>query len=130
MVGQVLTPATDDQVALMGVIEAVRSNTDAMNRMAQQSEKRDEKQDQIIEALGRIDTRLAVLEQNPLHQQVERNRTDIEKLDSRVSRLEADKQERVGAGKAVKAFKDYAPIVFSVLAVLFVTLVATGRIVL
>ena len=130
MVGQILSPTTDDQLALLGVIEAVRSNTDAMNRMAQQSEKRDEKQDQIIEALGRIDTRLAVLEQNPLQGPVERNRAEIEKLDARVLKLEAAQLERVGVGKTVKAFKDYAPIVFSVLAALFVTLVATGRIVL
>lgn len=129
MVGQVLTPATDDQVALMGVIEAVRSNTDAMNRMAQQSEKRDEKQDQIIEALGRIDTRLAVLEQNPLHQQVERNRTDIEKLDVRVVKLEAAQQQREGAHGFADNMLKYGPFAIAAITALFIVLVATGRIV-
>jgi hypothetical protein len=45
MPGEVLTPMADEQLGRLALIEAIRANTDAVNRLARHAEQQDRKLD-------------------------------------------------------------------------------------
>lgn len=126
----ILTAMPDEQLGRLAMIEAMRANTDAVNRLARHGEMQDTKLDAITAALGRIDTRLSVLEVNPLAQIVAANTTKIEKLEADMLALKLERGERVGAGKALDAAAKYGPMALALVGFVFIVMVATGRLVL
>lgn len=93
----VFTQLADDQLGRLALIEAIRANTDAVQRLARHGEGQDHKLDEITKSLAKIDTRLALLENNSLKSEVAQQRKDIEEQDGRLRTLEAEREQRKGA---------------------------------
>jgi hypothetical protein len=127
---EVFMPATDDQHGRLSLIEAIRANTDAVNRLARHGEMQDKKLDRINDTLGKIDTRLTLLERDTLKTDVARNRGEIDELKDKVGRLEAKDHERVGGLKFLDAVAKYGPMTLALVAAFFILLIATGKVVL
>lgn len=126
--GEIFTPMADDQLGRLSLIEAIRANTDAVNRLARHSEMQDRKLDEISASLGKIDTRLTVLEHTTLKADVQRNVQRLDELDARVDQLEEERAERRGAVRSVDwIFKNW-PGIAAFIAMVMVVLVATGRV--
>ncbi|RKF23387.1 hypothetical protein D6851_02635 [Altericroceibacterium spongiae] len=118
---EIFTPTSDDQMGRLALIEAIRANTDAVNRLSRHSEMQDRKFEEITTALARIDTRLALLERDDL-------RSDVEDLQSRIKPLEDDRQQRKGAmGLLEWWFKNW-PAVVGFVGMIMVVLIATGKV--
>jgi len=94
---EVFTSMTGDQLGHLALIEAIRANTDAVQRLARHGETVDHKLDDINRALGRIDTRLAVVEQSSISIQVEEHKRELREFEDRLRRLEDEAQQRKGA---------------------------------
>lgn len=121
--GEILMPTPDEQVSRLALIEAIRANTDAVNRMSRHSEMTDRKLDEINRALGKIDTRLTVIENDELKQ-------DVADHEQRLRALETELAQRQGANKLADALVKYGPFAAMLVTALFIILIATGRIVL
>jgi hypothetical protein len=93
----------DDHIGRLAMIEAMRANTDALQRVGRQVEGQEKKFDEIGKTLGEMKTDIALLKNNALKDQVERNRTDIDKLASRVDAQESAEAQRKGERGAVAA---------------------------
>ena len=119
----IFVPMPDDQVGRMALIEAIRANTDAVNRLGRHSEGQDRKLDTIKDSLSSIDTRLTLLERDTLHREVEEH-------DLRLKVLEGESQQRKGARGFADAVLKYGPFLIALITALFIVLVASGRIVL
>jgi predicted nucleic acid-binding Zn-ribbon protein len=128
--GEVFVSMPDEQLGRLSLIEAIRANTDAVNRLARHGEMQDEKLDKINTTLGRIDTRLTLLERATLKDEVARNRVEIDDHESRLKVIEARESERAGASKFADALLKYGPFLIALVTALFIVLVATGRIAL
>lgn len=113
----------DDQLGRMAMIEAIRANTDAVNRLARHSEGQDRKLDEMKDTLSRVETRLTVIEQTDL-------KADVADHEKRLKSLEAEREQRKGARGAMDAVLKYGPFAIAIITALFIVLVATGRIVL
>jgi hypothetical protein len=104
MPSDILTPMPDDQIGRLALIEAMRANTDALQRVGRQVEGQEKKFDEIGKTLGEMKTDIALLKNNALKEQVERNRSDIEKLTARMdaqSTLEAERKGERGVVSAI-----------------------------
>ncbi len=121
--GEILMPTSDEQVGRLALIEAIRANTDAVNRMSRHSEMTDRKLDEINRALGKIDTRLTVIENDELKQ-------DVADHEQRLRSLELDRAERGGMGKFADAVLKYGPFAVLLVTALFIVLVATKQVTL
>lgn len=119
----ILTPTSDQDVGRLALIEAVRANTDAVNRMARHGEKQDTKLDAITAALAKIDTRLSLIEQDNV-------RDDVRDLDERVKRLETEREQRQGGKAFLDGIVKYGPMSLALLGCFVVFLVLTGKVVL
>ena len=126
--GEIFTPMGDEQLGRLSLIEAIRANTDAVNRLARHGEMQDRKLDEISTSLGKIDTRLTLLERNTLEADVQRNRVDLDKIDERVNALEVERAERRGAQRLADWFFKNWPGIVAFIAMVMVVLVATGRV--
>lgn len=104
MPSDILTHMPDDQIGRLAMIEAMRANTDALQRVGRQVEGQERKFDEIGKTLGEMKTDIALLKNNALKDQVERNRSDIEKLESRMDAQAALEAERKGERGVVSAF--------------------------
>lgn len=121
-------PMPDEQIGRLSLIEAIRANTDAVNRLSRHGEMQDEKLDRITQSLGRIDTRLTLLERDTLKAEVLRNRDDIDKQDDRLRALEVESQQRKGALSAFEwALKNW-PGVVGFIGLVMLILITTGRV--
>lgn len=125
--GEVLTPMNDDQLGRLSLIEAIRANTDAVDRLARYGERQDKKLDDIGAQLGKIDTRLTVIERSTLREEVKKNGDEIASIDGRVRTLELEREQRRGAMSAVEAVRKYGPLIVVLLTAFFVLMLATGR---
>jgi len=125
--GEIFTPMNDDQLGRLSLIEAIRANTDAVDRLARYGERQEKKLDDIGVQLGKIDTRLTVIERSTLREEVKKNRDEIEALDGRVRSLELEREQRRGAIGALEAARKYGPLLIILLTAFFVLMFATGR---
>ena len=103
MPSDILTPMPDDQIGRLALIEAMRANTDALQRVGRQVEGQEKKFDEIGKTLGEMKTDIALLKNNALKDQVERNRADIDKLEARINQHDSREAERKGERGAVAA---------------------------
>lgn len=125
---EVFSPMNDDQLGRLSLIEAIRANTDAVNRLARHGEMQDRKLDEITGALGRIHTRLTLLERDTLKGEVDRNREGIEDVDSRLKALEVESQQRRGALSAVEWSVKNWPGVVGFFVLIALVLISTGKV--
>jgi hypothetical protein len=121
--GEVLTAQSDDNLGRMALIEAVRANTDAVSRMAQDMRSVGTKLDDVNNSIHGLDKRMALIENNTVERDLERLRQhyhSLEKkiddcdsaMDGRVGLLEAAAERRVGAIGLVEWFgKNWAAVV-------------------
>lgn len=93
----IFTPTPDDQIGRLALIEAIRANTDALQRVGRQVESQERKFDDVNKTLGEMKTDIALLKNNALKDQVERNRADIDSLEKEVADLKSDRDQRRGA---------------------------------
>jgi hypothetical protein len=117
----VMTPMVDDQLGRLALIEAIRANTDAVNRLARHGEATDIKLDKIITTISGMDTRLTVIERDGL-------KADVAALEEKVNILEGDLRERRGARNFADTLLKYGPFAIALITAVFIVLVATGRI--
>lgn len=103
-----LVAMPDDALGRMALIEAVRANTDAVSRMAGQSEALGAKMDRMNESIHGLDRRISLIENNTVERDLERMRSMLkeqeasfdnkcEALDVRVTELEGERNRRIGA---------------------------------
>jgi len=104
MPSDILTPMPDDQIGRLALIEAMRANTDALQRVGRQVEGQEKKFDEIGKTLGEMKTDIALLKNNALKDQVERNTKDIEKIEAWMGGVNAAEAQRRGERGAVAAF--------------------------
>lgn len=121
MPNSVMTPMVDDQLGRLALIEAIRANTDAVNRLARHGEATDLKLDKIINTISDMNTRLTVIERDGL-------KADVVALEDKVAVLENDLRERTGARKFADTLAKYGPIVTVLVTALIIVLLATGKI--
>lgn len=99
----IFTPMPDDQIGRLALIEAMRANTDALQRVGRQVEGQDGKLDEMNKHLGQIDTRLALLENNNLSREHDALQREHDALQVRVSSLEVDRERLRGERGIVSA---------------------------
>jgi hypothetical protein len=87
--GEVFVPLIDDQLGRLSLIEALRANTDAVQRLARHTEQQDRKLDEIQKTLGKLETRMTLLERSTLDQKVIELEKDVEELKIYRSQKEA-----------------------------------------
>lgn len=85
----VFMPVTEDRLAQEAWIHALRSNADAIERLAQSSERRDEQHAEMVKTLAGIETRLSVIEAGTLEKWVQ-------DINQRLAVVEADQLRRQG----------------------------------
>lgn len=120
MMPEILTPTTDADLGRLALIEAVRANTDAVNRMAKHGDKTDTKLDAVIASLGKIDTRLSLIEHGDVSE-------DVADLKRRVTALEMDKASRGGAKGLADMLAKFGPIVLAIVGAVYLVMTATGK---
>lgn len=101
--GEVFMAVPDDQLGRLALIEAMRANTDALQRVGRQVESQERKFDEINKTLGEMKTDIALLKNTALKEQVERNRADIERLEARMDAQDALEAHRKGERGAIAA---------------------------
>lgn len=92
--GDIFTRQPDDQIARLALIEAIRANTDAVDRLGRGAEARDIKLDHIGEALAKISERLTVIENNSIERDLERLAQKLRAHDLRLNTMEAEEHRR------------------------------------
>lgn len=96
MPGNILTPIPDDQLGRLALIEAMRANTDALQRVGRQVEGQERKFDEVNKTLGVMQTDIALLKNNALKESVDQQRAEIEKIKSRLDRHDEAEARRKG----------------------------------
>lgn len=121
----VMVPASKSDVTTLAMIEAMRAQTDVLQRISKRQDQDAETMKEVGETLHSIDKRLLVIESNSIERDVKANADAIEVLEGKVEELEKLERERIGAGKFAKAMKEYGPILVLVI-VAVVILALTG----
>lgn len=117
----------DDQLGRLALIEAIRANTDAVNRLARHGDEQDKKLDNITIALAEINTRLTLLERDTLKEEVRQDRQDIKDCQERLKVLEDEKMQRKGVlNLADWVFRNW-PGIIGFVGLIIIVLVATGK---
>lgn len=93
----VMTSVSDDSLGRMALIEAVRANTDAVSRMAGQSEALGVKMDRMNESIHGLDRRISLIENNSLERDMERMRVALKDETTRVDSCFAEQEGRIAA---------------------------------
>lgn len=115
-----MVPASESEATHLVLIHALRSNADAMKRVADQQDRISGKVDSVSEVIHDMDKRLAVIEANSLS-------TKVANIDERLTDLEEAEQRRMGAIGLGDFILRAWPAVVGFL-VLLVGLAVTGRI--
>lgn len=97
MPGDIFTPMPDDQVGRLALIEAMRAQTDALQRMGRQFEGQEVKLEAIKDQLAEMRTSIALLQKDS-------PRAEITTLATRVTALEAAQERVKGERGAISAF--------------------------
>lgn len=122
-----LVPMPDDMVGRMALIEAIRANTDAVKRLADRTDMQDRKLDEIKDAIGKLDTRMTVMESTTLKHEVESLREDHKELDDRIHSIEF----KAGQRDAQISFADWIvrswPNLIGFAGLVLLILFATGK---
>lgn len=118
-----MVPREEGDATHLVFIHALRANADAMKRIADQQDRISSKVDGVSEGIHSLDKRMSVIEANSVTKKVER-------LEDRIAMLEKARDQQVGAVGALDAAAKYGPMALAIIGILFIVMVATGRIVL
>lgn len=96
MPNDILTPMPDDQLGRLALIEAMRANTDALQRIGRQVESQERKFDEIHKTLGAMQTDIALLKNNALEKSVDQQQAEIKEIKARLDFHDAAEAQRKG----------------------------------
>ncbi len=96
MVGDILTPMPDEQIGRLALIEAMRANTDALQRVGRQVENQERQFADINKTLGEMKIDIALLKNTALEKTVENQGAEIKDIKARLDKHDEAEARRKG----------------------------------